>query len=94
MNQNCTSWLKHIKFIHTLNHAGSIKIKIADIHLGAFLLKKLLIAQPLPDDMLEEEMLTKLQNRNQILNKVKDYIDTNLQSCAQIMRKMINFTGK
>ena len=29
----------YIKFIHTLNHAGSIKIKIADIHLGAFLLR-------------------------------------------------------
>ena len=28
--------------------------------------------------MLEEEKLTKLQKRNQILNKVKDYIDTNL----------------
>ena len=28
--------------------------------------------------MLEEEKLTKLQKRNQILNKVKDYIDNNL----------------
>ena len=28
--------------------------------------------------MLEEEKLTKLQKRNQILNKVKDHIDTNL----------------
>ena len=28
--------------------------------------------------MIEEEKLTKLQKRNQISNKVKDYIDTNL----------------
>ena len=28
--------------------------------------------------MVEAEKLTKLQKRNQILNKVKDYIDTNL----------------
>ena len=28
--------------------------------------------------MLEAENLTKLQKRNQILNRVKDYIDTNL----------------
>ena len=48
----------------------------ADIHLAAFSLKKTIIAELLPDDMLEEEKLTKLQKRNQILNKIKR--DTNL----------------
>ena len=70
-NQNCTNWSTHTKFIHILHLAGSIKIKIADILLGAFLLKKLLSATI-------AEKLTNLQKRNQILNKVKDYIDTNL----------------
>ena len=45
---------------------------------GRFFTEKTIIAEPLPNDMLEEEKLTKLQKRNQILNKVKDYIDTNL----------------
>ena len=45
---------------------------------GRFFTEKTIIAEPLPNDMLEQEKLTKLQKRNQILNKVKDYIDTNL----------------
>ena len=43
-----------------------------------FFTEKTIIAAPLPDDMLEAEKLTKLQQRNQILNKVNDYIDTNV----------------
>ena len=45
---------------------------------GRFFTEETILAEPLPDDMLEEEKLSKLQKRNQILNKVKDYIDTNL----------------
>ena len=43
-----------------------------------FFTEKPNLPEQLPDDMLEVEKLTKLQKRNQILNKVKDYIDTNL----------------
>ena len=59
MNQNCTSWLKHIKFIHTLNHAGSIKNKDCRYSFGRFFTEKTIIAEPLPHDMLEEEKVNK-----------------------------------
>ena len=43
-----------------------------------FFSEKTIIAEPLQDDILETEKLTKIQKRNKILNKVKSYIGTNL----------------
>ena len=72
-----------VKTYQTHSHSKSCrKYKNVDCRYSFvhFFTEKTIIAELLPDGMLEAEKLTKLQQRNQILNKVKDLIDTNLDS--------------
>ena len=47
-------------------------------HFGRFFSHRKIVAEPLPDNMPEEIKMQVLRNRNDLLSKVKSYIDTEL----------------
>ena len=47
-------------------------------HFGKFFSHRTIVAEPLPDNMPEEIKMQVLRNRNDLLSKVKSYIDTEL----------------
>ena len=78
MNQNCLNLLKHTKYIIIQRLAGNTETKSSGAILVIFFATGTIIAQPLEDSVSEDIKRAKMQYRNTILKKVKNYIDNEL----------------
>ena len=78
MNQFCLNLLKHAKYIIIQRLAGNTETKSAVSILVNFLQLLPIIAQPLEDSVPEYIKRAKIQYKNTILKKVKNYIDNKL----------------
>ena len=54
------------------------KNQVCRFHFGKFFSKRTIVAEPLASDIPEDERMMQLQKRKEILSKVKEYINTNL----------------
>ena len=63
---------------HSRTCVKNRKIKKCRFSFGRFFIEHTVIAEPLPESIPSEEKSAILKERNEILKKVKDYIDTNL----------------
>ena len=61
---------------------------------GRLFTTKAIIAEPLPNDMTENEKSAVLIRRNRLLSKVQNYVDMYLQSRKKYMSKMLNSSKK
>ena len=75
MNQYCLNLLKHTKYIIIQRLAGNTETKSSGAILVIFFATGTIIAQPLEDSVSEDIKRAKMQYRNTILKKVKNYID-------------------
>ena len=78
MNQYCLNLLKHTKYIIIQRLAGNTETKSSGAILVIFFATGTIIAQPLEDSVSEDIKRAKMQYRNTILKKVKNYIDNEL----------------
>ena len=78
MNQYCLNLLKHTKYIIIQRIAGNTETKSSGAILVIFFGTGTIIAQPLEDSISEDIKRAKMQYKNTILKKVKNYIDNEL----------------
>ena len=84
MNQYCLNLLKHTKYIIIQRIAGNTETKSSGAILVIFFGTGTIIAQPFEDSISEDIKRAKMQYKDTILKKVKNYIDNELNPAKKI----------